>query len=454
MGKAREGALERGPRGLTMRSRVSGAFRPPGSKALAQRALVSALLCPEPTVIAGISAGDDVAACLALVREAGAAVERVDPVTVRVTGPRPGALAVEGTLAVGESGTLARFATALAGLCRRSRAPVLVHGEGTLARRRSAPLFAALRRAGVGLRERGEPGGWPVEVGSSLAPAEIVLERPCSSQEVSALLIAAAALPSPAALSVTGPVPSAPYVAMTGAILARFGVEVREEESDADPGSPRRFVLRGPLRAPGKPLALEGDASSGAVVLAAACLSGGSARVLGVPEDSLQGDARIARHLDAFGCTARREGDALVAEGFPERGARLDLAGEPDLAPVLAAVAAAVALRHARASRLSGLGTLGGKESDRLAVLAGALERCGLVVASTRDALEIAPGTRSKSRRAILLDPRGDHRMAFAFALLGLVLPDVTVADPGCVAKSWPRFWEDLEALGAEGVAG
>jgi 3-phosphoshikimate 1-carboxyvinyltransferase len=125
----------------------------------------------------------------------------------------------------------------------------------------------------------------------------------------------------------------------------------------------------------------------------------------------------------------------------------LDLAGEPDLAPVLAAVAAGAARRHGASSVLSGLGTLPGKESDRLGGLAAALARLGFAVEAGSDALAIAPGSRPAGPH--LLDPRGDHRMAFAFALLGLVVPGVLVRDPGCVAKSWTGFWRDLERLGA-----
>src|SRR5262249_50297288 len=143
-------------------------------------------------------------------------------------------------------------------------------------------------------------------------------------------------------------------------------------------GDAARFAVRGPLHASRGTLALEPDASSAAVALAAACLSGGELRVPGLARDAVQGDVRIVEHLQAFGCDARSEEGALVARGFPDRGATLDLAGDPDLAPVVAALAAGAALRSGATTTLLGLGTLAGKESDRLAVLTDGLCALGL----------------------------------------------------------------------------
>jgi 3-phosphoshikimate 1-carboxyvinyltransferase len=236
---------------------------------------------------------------------------------------------------------------------------------------------------------------------------------------------------------------------MTRRMLADFGVAVSCEEH----GAGERLSVSGPLRAPAAALVLEPDASSAAVALAAACLSGGALRVPGLGADSTQGDVRIVAHLAAFGCDARSDAEGLFAQGCPRTGADLDLAGEPDLAPVLAAVAAAAALRAGAPSRLAGLGTLPGKESDRLAVLAEGLEAAGTRVEVGRDWLRIAPA-RSAVARPVVLDPRGDHRMVFAFALLSLVRPGVLVREPGCVAKSWGSFWSDLERIGARPAAG
>jgi 3-phosphoshikimate 1-carboxyvinyltransferase len=434
--------------GLDPSSRVGGVWRPSGSKSQAQRALVFGAFAQGTTRLEGPSEGEDVRAARALVAALGATESAREP-GLAVRGEPPGAQAgraARGTLVVGESGTLARLATALVALASRPGERWTIAADGTLLFRSSRPLFAALARAGVRLARQNLPGTWPVELVSAAPPTELELVGPVSSQEVSGLLAALAAWPETRTLLVRGAIPSAPYLAMTSGLLARFGAEVAEEGGG---DGARRFRVRGPLVAPREALALEPDASAAAVALAAACLSGGELLVPGLGPSSAQGDVRIVAHLAAFGCEAGADERGLFARGAPTRGAVLDLAGEPDLAPVLAAVAAAAALRCGAASRLEGLGTLPGKESDRLAVLARGLEALGLALEVGPRSLALAPGRRGAPTAACVLDPAGDHRMAFAFALFGLLAPGVHVRDPGCVAKSWPRFWEDFVHLGA-----
>lgn len=436
--------VEDGLLGFEPGGSVRGVFRPGGSKSLAQRALLAAAVARGTTRLAGLSADADTAAALALVTDLGATA-RGGADGHELEGRPPGAAALRATraLSVGESGTLARLATALVALAGAPGERWTVRARGSLLFRRSPALFAALERAGVALLQQNLPGTWPVELRASAPPARLELARPQSSQEVSALLFALAAHPEERVLEVSGTIPSLPYLGMSERLLQRFQVQVQRERS----GERTLFRVRGPLVAPGSVLTLEPDASSAAVALAAACLSGGEVRVPGLGHASLQGDVRVVEHLAAFGCVARREAEALSARGFPERGAELDLAGEPDLAPVLAVVAAAAARRVGARSVLTGLATLPGKESDRLGGLGELLARSGFAVTVGADRLAIGPGTRPA--RVAPFDPRGDHRMAFACGLLGLFEPGLRCRTPQVVAKSWTTFWEDLSGLGA-----
>ncbi len=209
-----------------------------------------------------------------------------------------------------------------------------------------------------------------------------------------------------------------------------------------------RFVVRGPLVAPSDPLAIEPDASAAAVALAAGVLSGGSVRVAGLLASSRQGDVRIVDHLRAFGARSGFDAEGVFAEGAVTRAADVDLEREPDLAPVVAALAARAALAGFGASRLTGLATLPGKESSRIEVLASGLRAIGLEAEAGAEELVISPGSGASARTGAL-DPHGDHRMAFAFALFGLCARDVSLVNPECVSKSWPSFWADLERAGA-----
>jgi 3-phosphoshikimate 1-carboxyvinyltransferase len=438
-------------RGLAPGGVMGGSFRPAGSKSLAQRVLVTAGLAGGETRLTNAPAADDVRAALALLAGCGVPISN-----------KKGALAVEGrppssagwnprsALSTGESATLARFASAVLALARPKDQHAVLVPEGTLRRRQSVALFRALAGSGVGCEFDGIEGGFAVRLRSAQPPADVFLEEPSSSQEVSALLIALASHEGRYHLHVRGDIPSLPYTEMTAKVLEMYGARIQLWNNSEGV----LISIEGPLTAPEGILVIEPDASTAGVALAAACLSGGALEIQGLGTSSVQGDIRIVEHLTAFGCEASAEEDRLWAKGRPTQGAEVDLSREPDLAPVVVAVAAAAAIAGGE-SRLRGLQTLPGKESDRIRVLARGLRAIGLTADAGADFLEVTPGRAADEdvSTPILLDPAGDHRMAFAFALLGLLRADVFVLGSECVAKSWPAFWRDLEVLGATVVA-
>jgi 3-phosphoshikimate 1-carboxyvinyltransferase len=430
-----------GVRGLRPGPPLAGVLRAPGSKSLAQRALLCALVARGRSRLEGLPAGEDVGAACALVG-ALAEVARSGPGALEVEGRAAGELA-GAALDAGESGTLARLGLGLLALAGRAGERFEIAARGSLQGRDASALRAALARAGVVFG--GD--GWPWRFRAAAPPRELVLERPASSQEASALLLALAAHEGERALELRGALPSEPYVAMTCAVLARFGAEVTR--LDRPDGT--RWAVRGPLRAPARALAIEPDASSAAVALCAAALSGGALLASGLEPDSPQGDVGIAAHLRAFGCRTQWSSEGLAVCGPPTRPAQLDLGSTPDLAPPLAVVAAAAAgARHGEAaSELRGLGTLDSKESPRLELLVEGLRAAGWRAERTRDTLRVGGRLDADACAPLELDARGDHRMAFAFALLGLVRPNLRVRGAEAVAKSWPGFWEDLADLGA-----
>jgi len=434
----RAGAL-----GLQPGAPLWGALRCPPSKSIAQRALLAAAFARGRSRIGPLPDGQDVQSALAVLTRLGCSPRRSADGSLEVDGQ---SLPLRresppSSLDVGESGTSARLLSAA--LALGGGPPVRIEARGSLLNRASPPLFEALRAAGAGVA--GD--GWPADIEPCSAPLHLTLEHPVSSQEVSALLLALAAWEGTRELMVRGPIPSQPYVEITASVLRSFGASVARQDRHGWIG----FAVEGPLVAPPDLFQVERDASLAAVGLAAACLSDGKVSVPGVGAGSVQGDVRIVAHLRAFGCTTEASLSELLARGSPRHGAALDLEGEPDLAPVLAIVAASAAQRAApdRAwTELRGLGTLPGKESSRIEVLARGLAACGFAVEGRRDRLRIGPPSSSTTER-VVLDPSGDHRMAFAFALLGLIRPGVLVSDPDCVAKSWPTFWEDCAKLGA-----
>ena len=439
-------------RGLAPGGPISGKFRPEGSKSLAQRFLVASSLSDGETKLSHLPNAADVSAAHALIDACGIKTTNSKG-TLRVVGrpPSAGSWAPGEPLVVGESGTLARFATGVLGLTTPEGTVAQLVPEGTLARRQSVALFRALAGAGVGCEFGGIEGGFAVRLRSAKPPTDVFLEEPGSSQDVSALLFALAAHEGRCHLHVRGEVPSMPYVEMTAKVIESFGARIQLWNNSEGV----LVSIEGPMHPPAEKIEIEPDASTAGTALVAACITGGELEIPGLGEGSVQGDVRIVEHLQAFGCEAGLEEGRMWAKGPPTQGAEVDFSREPDLAPAVVALAACAALNDGHESRLRGLHTLPGKESDRIRLMARGLRELGLASEAGADSLLVGPprpGSEDEFQPPITLDPQGDHRMAFAFALFGLIREGVYVADSGCVAKSWPSFWKDLKKLGAKVV--
>jgi 3-phosphoshikimate 1-carboxyvinyltransferase len=381
----------------------------PGSKSLTQRALVLAALADGPTEIAGALDCDDARLLRRALEATGA---RIDD--------RPGGwLVVPGELRLprdavfcGNAGTTLRFAAALALL---ADGPLLLDGDERMRRRPVGDLADALERLGAEVRYQGQRGFPPLTVRRRGPPgSRVAIDASRSSQFVSALLLVAPRLPGGLAVETSGSPVSGPYIELTVDALRAFGAVV-----DVSPAGWR--VAPGPLR--GGRFEVEGDWSSAAFLLVAARISGRPVRIANLRDDSRQADRAVVGFLER-----------LDAPGP----CRIDLGACPDLLPPLAAAsafaAAPVELRGVAHARL--------KESDRIAALAEGLRRVGANVAEFADGMRIEP---LRAPVAAALDPRADHRIAMAFGLLGLRIPGTSVRDPGCVTKSYPGFWADLE---------
>lgn len=442
--------------------RIGGEVRVPHSKSIAQRVLACALLAEGSTSFEGLPPGKDVLGALRAAREGGARFpsdRKPDDLLATALIPRLGRGTLIGAppreserprdwvrFPVGESGTSARLFTAIAALARPAQSGAEILPSGTLTKRKSPPLFRALRAAGAGVEHDGPPDGWPALLTAVTPPERMELVEPGSSQEVSSLLIALAAHAGRRHLHVVGPIPSAGYVDITVGVLEEFGAVVTREDfhGDGTGAAGTQFSVRGPLRAPRGVLRIEADASSAAVALAAGALSGGEETVvLGVGTGSAQPDVAFAALMQRLGCDASGSSNACLAlGGAPTHGGTIDCSAVPDLAPVFAAVGAYLADRG-HALELTGLETLPGKESSRIEVLARGLDALGYDVGHDERSMEVR-GRRARPEGPVHLDPHGDHRMAFAFALVSLFEPHAHVLDPGCVAKSWPTFWKDV----------
>lgn len=406
--------------------------RVPGSKSVTNRALVCAALADGTSVLDGALFADDTAAMVGVLRAVGVAVEE-DPAGERLTVTGAGGTLPAGSadVDVRQSGTTARFALPLLALgAGRYR----VTADAQMQARPMATTFAALRSLGAGIEAAGGDDRLPATVGGGrLRSGTVPVPGDASSQFLSGLLLIGPCLPEGLELELTTELVSLPYVELTIAVMAAFGATVERPDD-------RTFLVApGGYRA--RTYAIEPDASAASYPLAAAAICGGRVKVLGLTADAHQGDVAFADVLATMGAVLTRDADGteISAVAGTLAGGTFDLRHFSDTAQTLAVVAA-----FAReAVSVTGIGFIRRKETDRIAAVAAELTRCGIDVQVDADGWTIRPGR----PRSAVLQTYDDHRMAMSLALLGLAVPGIAIADPACVAKTFPGYWALLDEL-------
>ncbi|MEB2346688.1 MAG: 3-phosphoshikimate 1-carboxyvinyltransferase [Deltaproteobacteria bacterium] len=423
------------PAELAIRPRgpLDATVRVPGSKSITNRAAVCAALAAGESTLAGALASDDTDAMRVALGALGV------PITVagdawHVSG-RGGRLAAPAApLDARASGTTARFLTAAATL---AEGPVVIDGAPRMRERPIDDLAAALVALGAAVEILGPGGCPPVRVaGGGLAGGRAAIDARRSSQFVTAVLLAAPYARRDVELApVEGVVVSRPYVDLTLQVMGAFGARA----GWAPDGRALRVAAGRPYQA--CRFAIEPDASAAAYPFAAAAIAGGEVRVPGVPADSLQADFRLLGILERMGCTVTRQGDAVAVRGpaGPLRAVDADMNELPDAVLALAVVA----LFAEGTTRIRNVANLRIKETDRLAALEAELAKLGARATAGPDWLTIEPGP----LHGAAIDTYDDHRMAMSFALAGLRVPGVVIRDPGCVAKTWPDYFDALARL-------
>lgn len=421
-------------RAIAHRTTLEGVVQAPPSKSVTQRALVVASLAAGRSRLRRPLLGADGRTLVAALRRTGTGIET-----------EPGALRIEGapslppgpplTLDLGNAGTAMRFLAARLAPAERE---FVLDGDARMRERPIEPLLASLRSLGARAAALYDNGCPPARVGGARAPGgQALLDGSRSSQYLSGLLMAAPAFPGGVTLEIDGPLVSRPYVGITCDVMRHFGIEVA---MDAPLATARRFAVQAGLAYRPADMAIEGDWSSASYFLAAAAVVPGRVEVTGLASDSSQGDRRFADLLEEAGCRVQRRKDVIVVTG-PDRLRPFDadLADCPDIAPTVAITA----LFADGTTRLRGLAHLRIKESDRIAALCAGIAALGGNARPEADGLTIVP----RELTGAPIDPHGDHRMAMAFAVAGLRVEGVRILDPGCVAKSYPEFWRDFDAL-------
>ena len=406
---------------------LHGTITPPPSKSQAHRLLICAALGTEPCSIVCSSVNDDIMATMRCLNALGAKITFASG-TFDV---QPVSVAKGGTLDCGESGSTLRFLMSVSAVLG---ADATFTGTGKLPQRPMGALTALLASHGMSF-ECHSADELPVTCRGSLRGGKFTIPGNISSQYLTGLLFALPLAAEDSEIEVTGGLTSASYIDMTIDALRIAGISVSR---DGD-----RFRIKGKqhYRMPQR-VVVEGDWSSAAFWVVAGVIGKQPVTICGMNNASLQGDSAIIDHLRKMGAFITVDDDTVVAMPSQLFGTELDCMDTPDLVPVLS-VAAAVAQGT---TTFTNVGRLRFKESDRLAAMKSVLASFGIASSIGEDTFEVHGG----SPVAVApIDSFGDHRIAMSAAVMSLVAQGVTaIIGSGCVAKSYPSFFEDFTALG------
>ena len=337
------------------------------------------------------------------------------------------------------AGTAMRFLTAF--FATQEGCEIVLTGSSRMQERPIGVLVNALRKLGAQISYEKKEGYPPLRIsGKALKGGAVSLPANISSQYISALLLIAPHLEEGLNLSLEGEITSLPYLKMTLALLERVGVHSQFENKNITISQQR--IIEDQTQV------VESDWSSASYHFSCVALSSAGRIVLSsYRQDSLQGDAVLIDVYKKLGVDTRFENNQMILEKINNfelpKTITLDLVEAPDIAQTIAVSCYGLGV----ACDLSGLHTLKIKETDRLIALENELSKLGAQIRVTEDSLHLSAAQDFKANQTIAT--YSDHRMAMAFAPLALKIGH-QIAEANVVTKSYPDFWNDLEAVGFE----
>ncbi|HWA12388.1 MAG TPA: bifunctional 3-phosphoshikimate 1-carboxyvinyltransferase/cytidylate kinase [Burkholderiales bacterium] len=414
--------------------RAAGVVRLPGSKSISNRTLLLAALAQGQTRILDLLDADDVDRMLDALGKLGVRIDRgVRAGEVLVTGCPQGFAQKRADLFLGNAGTAFRPLTAVLAVLGGH---YTLSGVARMHERPIRDLVDALRELGADVQYRANEGYPPLEIRpGNIRGGHIRVRGDVSSQFLTALLMALPLTGSESTVEVVGELISKPYVDITLNLMARFGVTVQRQHWS-------RFTIPAASRyvSPGE-VHVEGDASGASYFLAAGAIGGGPVRVEGVGRHSIQGDVHFADALAAMGVRIEM-GDTWIEARAPGDGRLRPLDMDLNHIPDAAMTLAVVALFAQGRSRLRNIASWRVKETDRIAAMAAELRKLGATVEEGADFLAVTPPPGARLAPHARIDTYDDHRMAMCFSLAALGGVPVRINEPGCVAKTFPDYFD------------
>ncbi len=400
----------------------------PGSKSYTHRIFIAAALADGPSTVVNALDSEDTRLTLGALVQMGATTDNNRPVVIDGFGGRP--RPCTDPLYLGNSGTSLRLLTGIAVL---GEGRYHLTGTDRMRQRPIADLLESLAQIGVPTHCENANGCPPLTVdGGRITGRSLNIKCSESSQYLSALLLMAPCTERGLDITVDGDPVSKPYIDMTVDIMNRFGIEVARSGYN-------RFTVAGDQHYRPGTYTVEPDCSQAGYFWGAAAITGSAIKVKSLNPETRQGDIRLVRVLEEMGCRVSREPDGITVTGGQLKGVTVDMGDMPDMVPTLAVVAAFAKGRTA----ITNVAHLRGKESDRLLAVATELDKMGIETKCDEAGIVITGGTPTGAE----IETYDDHRIAMSFAVAGLKTPDTGIRNPGCVAKSFPDFWDVLDTL-------
>ncbi|MBU2425516.1 MAG: 3-phosphoshikimate 1-carboxyvinyltransferase [Gammaproteobacteria bacterium] len=414
--------------------KVAGTVHLPGSKSISNRVLLLAALADGETRISNLLRSEDVEHMLNALTQLGVQYQLSETKTECKVQGIGGLFSVNEPLELylGNAGTAMRPLTAA---LAASNVNVTLTGEPRMYERPIGHLVDALAQWQCDIGYLGAKDYPPLQIrGKALTAGAVKIDGSVSSQFLTAVLMVAPLLIGDSVIEIEGDLVSKPYIDITLALMARFGVTVVNENY-------QRFVVQGSqqYQAPGDFL-VEGDASSASYFLAAAAIAGGTIKVTGIGKNAVQGDIHFADALEAMGAKVDWGFDYISVTRDQLNGISRDYNAIPDAAMTIATTA----LFAKGTTLISNVYNWRVKETDRLAAMATELRKVGAVVEEGYDYIKIEP---PQVIRHASIATYNDHRMAMCFSMLAFAECGVTIEDPDCTRKTFPEYFDVFASL-------
>lgn len=425
----------------TLHKKIDWQVKVPGSKSMTNRALLMAALADGKTRLKGVLFSDDSRNFLGSLKSLGFAVEANEQTKeVIVTGLNGRLPVTSGEIYVGSAGTAARFLTAMLALAEGT---FTINASEQMKKRPMKPLFDVLSEMGAKITYLEQEGFLPIKIQgigkarSTNDMLHVTLDISKSTQFLSALMLVSPMLKQGLSIKITSERKEGSYIRITQKMMEQFGAATQFDGTS--------YKMPPDISYKAGTYQIEPDVSAACYFYAAAALTGGKTIVENVTWDCMQGDLKFIKLLEELGCTVRDTAlgiEVTGAENGEIKGITVDMKDFSDQTMTLAALAP-----FAKSTvRIENIGHIRLQESDRIHAVATELTRLGIKCEEEASAITIYPGM----PKAGIVQTYDDHRIAMAFALIGLKVEGIEIENPMCCKKTFEEYFDVLEKLCAD----